>query len=72
MNLYKKSTAKRYSFFVIYATLASYYPSCFKKKSFRKNTKTSQDNCDDKIRDEKQQFYIYLKANSKNISIIIK
>ena len=71
MNLYKKSTAKRYSFFVIYATLASYYPSCFKRNLLERIPKLVK-TIDDKIRDEKQQFYIYLKANSKNISIIIK
>ena len=32
MNLYKKYTAKSYSFLVIDATLASGNPSCFTKK----------------------------------------
>ena len=31
MNLYKKYTAKQYSFLVIDTTIASDYPSCFRK-----------------------------------------
>ena len=44
MNLYKKRTAKTYSFLVIDATLASDNPLPFKKESFRKNIKTNHDN----------------------------
>ena len=43
MNLYKKCTAKPYSFLVINAALASDNPSHF-KESFRKNIKTNHDN----------------------------
>ena len=44
MNLYKKCTAKPYSFLVIDATLASHNPSTFQKESFRKEIKTNHDN----------------------------
>ena len=44
MNLYKKCTAKTYSFLVIDATLASDNPLPFKKESFRKKIKTNHDN----------------------------
>ena len=40
LNLYKKCTAKPYSFLVIDATLVSDNPSSF----FRKNIKTNHDN----------------------------
>ena len=39
MNLYKKGTAKPYSFLVIDATLSS-----FQKESFRTNIKNNHDN----------------------------
>ena len=44
MNLYKKCISEPYSFLVIDTTIASYDLSNFRKKSFRKNVKTNQDN----------------------------
>ena len=44
MNLYKKSISEPYSFLVIDTTIASYDLSNFRKKYFRKNVKTNQDN----------------------------
>ena len=61
MNLYKKCTAKPYSFAVIDATLASDNPLRFRKnlseKIFKKIMKS-----DDKIRDEKLQYDVNREA----------
>ena len=43
MNLFKKCTAKSYSFLVIDASLASDNPSPFQKESCRKNINTNHD-----------------------------
>ena len=43
-NLYKKCTAKSYSFLVIDAALESDHPLCLRKKSFRKNIRNNHDN----------------------------
>ena len=44
ISLYKKFTAKPYSFLVIDTILASNNPSNFRKKSFRNNIKVYHDN----------------------------
>ena len=44
MNLYKKCTAKSYSFLVIVATLASDHSLHFKKNLPKKNIKNNHDN----------------------------
>ena len=51
-NLYKKCTAKPYSFLVIDATLAQDNHSCFKKNLLERIQKLIM-TTDDKIRDEK-------------------
>ena len=57
MNLYKKYVAKAYSFLVIDGTLESDNPS-----RFRKNLLERLMTNDDKIRDEKLQYYINREA----------
>ena len=55
MNLYKKCSAKPYSFLVIDATLASDNPSRFRKNFLERIQKLIMTIIDDKIRDEKLQ-----------------
>ena len=57
MNLYKKYTAKPYSFLVIDATLASDNPLRFRKNLLERTEKLVM-TIDDKIRDEKLQYDI--------------
>ena len=61
MNLYKKCTAKPYSFLVIDPTLASDNPSRV-RKNFRERIKKLIMTNDDKIRDEKLQYDINREA----------
>ena len=56
MNLYKKCTAKPYSFLVIDATLASDNPSRFRKNLLERMQKLMA--IDDKTRDGKLQYDI--------------
>ena len=61
INVYKKCIAKKYSYLVTDATLASDNPFCFRKnllKTKQKLIKTT----DDKIRDEKLQYDIRREA----------
>ena len=60
MNLYKKCTAKPYSFLVIDATLASDNPSRFRKNLLERMQKLMA--IDDKIRDGKLQYDITREA----------
>ena len=61
MNLYKKCTAKPYSFLVIDPTLASDNPSRF-RKNLREGIKKLIMTNDDEIRDEKLQYDINREA----------
>ena len=61
MNLYKKCTAKPYSFLVIDATLASDNPFRFRKNLLERTQKLIM-TTDDKIRDEKLQYDINREA----------
>ena len=61
MNVYKKFTAKPHSFLVIYMTLASDNPSCFRKylsETIKKLIMT----IDNKTMNKKQQFNINRKS----------
>ena len=60
MNLYKKCTAKPYSFLVIDATLASDNPSRFRKNLLERMQKLMA--IDDKTRDGKLQYDITREA----------
>ena len=57
MNLYKKCTAKPYSFLLIDATLASDNSLCLRKNLLERMSKLIMV-IDDKIRDEKLQYDI--------------
>ena len=57
MNLYKKGTAKPYSFLVIDATLALDNPSHFTKNLLERIQKRIM-KIDDEFRDEKRQYDI--------------
>ena len=61
INLYKKCTAKPYSFLVIDATLASDNPLRFRKNISERIQKLMM-TVDDKIRDEKLQYNINREA----------
>ena len=61
MNLYKKYTAKPYSFLVIDTTLASDNLLCFRKNLLEKISKLIM-TTDDKIRDKKLQYDINREA----------
>ena len=61
MNLYKKCTAKPYSFLVIDTTLASDNPLHFRKNLLERIQKLNM-TIDDKIRDEKLQYDINREA----------
>ena len=61
MYLHKKYTAELYSFLVIDATLVSDNPSCFRKNLLERIEKLIMKITDDKIRDEKLQYYIQIK-----------
>ena len=61
MNLYKKCTAKPYSILVIYVTLASDNPLCFRKNLAERILKLIM-TIDDKLRDEKFQYDINREA----------
>ena len=61
MNLYKKCTAKPYSFLAIDATLVSDNLLCFRKNLLEKIQKLIMAN-DDTIRDEIRQYNINRKA----------
>ena len=61
MNLYKKCTAKPYSFLVIDTTLASDNPLRFRKNLLERIQKLNM-TIDDKIRDEKLQYDINREA----------
>ena len=61
MNLYKKCTAKPYSFLVINATLASGNPLRFRKKIFRKIQKLIT-TIYEKIRDKELQYDMNIEA----------
>ena len=52
MNLYKKCTEKQYYFLVIDTTLASYYPSSFRKNLLERISQLIT-TIGDKIRDKK-------------------
>ena len=61
MNLYKKCTAKSYSFLVIDATHASDNPSLFRKNPLERIQKLIM-TTDDNVRDEKFQYDINREA----------
>ena len=61
MYLHIKYTAEPYSFLVIDATLVSDNPSCFRKNLLERIEKLIMKITDDKIRDEKLQYYIQIK-----------
>ena len=61
MYLHKKYTAEPCSFLVIDATLVSDNPSCFRKNLLERIEKLIMKITDDKIRDEKLQYYIQIK-----------
>ena len=69
MNLYKKRTAKPYSFLVIDTTLASDNPLRFRNNLLEKIYKVIM-TIDHKIRHKKTQYDINREA-AKNISIVI-
>ena len=69
MNLYKKCTAKPYSFFLIDVTLASGNPPCFEKNLLEKIKKLIM-TLDDKIRDEKLKYDNIRRR--KNLSFVIQ
>ena len=58
VNMYKRCTAKPYSFLVIDATLASDNPLRFRKNPLERIWKLMKTITDDKIRDEKLQCNI--------------
>ena len=79
MNLYKKCTAKAYSFLVIDATLASDNLSLFRKNLFERIQKLIITIIDDKIGDEncniiltekQQKYQHYLLEKLININIL--
>ena len=61
MNLYKKCTAKPYSFLVIDATIVSDNPSCFRRNLLQRIQKLITA-INDKIRGEKLQYCINREA----------
>ena len=65
MNLYKKCTAKPYSFLVIDTTLATDNPLRFRKSFFQKEHKIVM-NLDDRIRDKKLQYDINKEAAKRS------
>ena len=71
MNLYKKYTAKPYSFSVIDITLASDNSLCFRANILKRTSKLFM-KIDDQIRYEKLQYEINREAAQINISIIIR
>ena len=71
INLYKKCTAKPYSFLVIDTSLASDNSPRFRKNLLEKLKKLIM-TIVNKIRDEKQQAARREQRSSKNISIIIR
>ena len=61
MNLYKKSTAKPYSFLVVDSNLSSDNPTRFRKNLLERMQKLIM-KIDDKVRDEKLQYDINRKT----------
>ena len=63
MNLYKKCTAKLYSFLIINSTLVSDNPLCFREILLERIQKlTMTIDIEDKIRDEQLQYDINKEA----------